>query len=118
MNITIKSGRLGKDPKVSQTQSGRDKLTFRMAVDDGYTKDGHWVERTHWFSVTVYNGAAQFLLKKELKKGDLVLVHGADRNFRDKDDKEVHYIEADRVEVAISTIKTQGEYHHGSGYRD
>lgn len=63
--ITI-VGRLGKDPEVRQTQTGKELVTSSVAVG----KD----EKTTWFNISAWERTGSWL--KDARKGDVVFVQG------------------------------------------
>lgn len=73
--ITIITGRLGKDPEIWETQSGKKKATLTVAVDFG------WGDRreTEWFYIVVWDKTAEFA-DNYLHKGDIVSAQGAFRS--------------------------------------
>lgn len=77
-NNCIFIGRLGADPVVKTTESGKKVAQFNMACDEpGYTKkDGTEVQkRTEWIPVVLWNGLAE-TAERYVKKGALVMVEG------------------------------------------
>ena len=76
MNKVFLIGRLGKDPKLSYTQSGIAVANFSLATDESYKdKSGQKVEKAEWHNVVAWNQLAEFC-SNFLSKGRLVLVEG------------------------------------------
>ena len=69
------TGRLGNDPEIHFTQSGRAVANCSVAVTPR-TKDGdNWIDKdTLWFRVSLWRNAEPAV--NELQKGDLVTVTG------------------------------------------
>ncbi|GAA5225064.1 single-stranded DNA-binding protein [Membranihabitans marinus] len=69
-------GRLGKDPELIKTQSGKTKAVLNIAVNYFYTNAaGQKIENTQWFRVIGWGGVAE-LMGKRLEKGYEVMVQG------------------------------------------
>ena len=69
-------GNLAADPEIRYTQNGDQVMSFRVAVDGGYKKDGEWVENTLWVRTTVFGDQRIDYLKDVLQNGSLVYVEG------------------------------------------
>ena len=67
-NFVVMKGRLGQDPELKETQTGKKLAKFSIAVYGN-------AEHTNWINVTAWNGLAKSVAN-ELKKGDEVLVVG------------------------------------------
>ncbi len=73
-------GRLGADPRVATTESGRKCAQFSIACDRSYkAKDGSEVKSTEWINIVLWDGRAE-VAEKFLKKGSLVFISGELRN--------------------------------------
>lgn len=70
MNQLTIIGRMGKDPEISSTQSGKQLAKFSVAVTRQYEK-----EKSDWFNVTVWGKSAEYV-SNYLGKGRLVAVTG------------------------------------------
>ena len=102
LNKVMLIGRLGRDPKLSYTQSGAPVASLRIATDESYTdKDGNRVERTEWHSVSVFQRAAENCANY-LAKGSIVFVEGSlqTRKWQDQQgqDRYTTDIRANRVQ--------------------
>ena len=64
-------GRLGRDPEIKHTQSGKPICTFTLATDSGYGEG----KKTDWHSVTVFDKTAENCAKF-LQKGSKAYVEG------------------------------------------
>ena len=69
--ITI-IGRLGRDPRMPETQDGRVFLAITVAVDSKY----RGIDRTSWYDVTTFDVDKYRNMVQHLKKGSLVVVTG------------------------------------------
>jgi len=69
-------GRLGRDPEMRFTASGRPVATFSVGSSRSWTHhNGERQEETEWFHVVAWGGLAE-LCKKRLQKGDQLYVEG------------------------------------------
>lgn len=69
-------GRLGQDPEMRYTPSGKAVATFSMATDNSFTgADGVKVQRTDWHSIQCWGKLAE-IVTQYAKKGRLVYVEG------------------------------------------
>jgi single-strand DNA-binding protein len=75
-------GRLGKDPKAINTQSGKPMASASIAVNVSTARDS---DATHWLPVLAFGGQAEALLKHQ--QGDMLALTGRlQRNtWTDKD---------------------------------
>lgn len=105
------TGRLGNDPQIGFTGSGRAVANFSVAVTPR-TKDGdNWIDKdTLWFRVSLWKNAEAAV--EELVKGDYVAITGKFSNpsFTTKDGAEKTALEIDADFVGIiPTKKTHGQ---------
>ena len=101
------TGRLGNNPEINFTQTGRAVANMSVAVTPS-TKDGDkWVDKdTIWFRVSLWRNAEA--AAEEFEKGDLVSVAGklAQSTFVAKDGETKTSLEVDADYVGlIPTIK-------------
>ena len=78
VNKVILVGNLGKDPKVSQLNSGDRVVSFTLATSDSW-KDkntGERKERTEWHNVVVFNENIGKIVEQYCKKGSKVYLEG------------------------------------------
>lgn len=98
LNKWIGIGRLVKDPKIRQTQSGKSVVTFTIAVDrDFKSKDGE--RETDFINIVAWGSSADFVARY-FGKGDPIAVDGRlkIRSWTDENGEshKVAEIEADR----------------------
>lgn len=103
MNVTVISGRLGRDSETKDINAS--KVTrFTVAVSEKFKdKSGDWQEKTHWVNCFKWGYCP------ELKKGSLVEVKGSlDVRQYEKDGNKITVTEvkADQIKVLI---KPKGE---------
>ena len=81
-------GRLGGDPELRFTPSGKEVASMRVATNDRKRDDGsgQWSDvDTTWWTVTAWGDLAKNIVES-LVKGDLALIHGRvrDRSWEDQ----------------------------------
>lgn len=87
VNKAILVGRLGKDPELRSTESGKAVCTFSLATTDRWTgDDGLKKEATTWHNIVAWGRQAE-VIKEYLAKGKEVYIEGRIVN-RSYDDKE------------------------------
>lgn len=100
VNIVIMVGRLGKDPEMRYTPSGKAITNFTIAVNMDYKKDSEWIKQTEWVNVVCWGRTAEYASQK-LSKGSLVYVQGKlqSRSWDKQDGTKAYRTEliADRV---------------------
>lgn len=87
VNKVILIGRLGKDPELKYTQSGRAVANFSLATDRSWKgQDGQKQRDTTWHNIVVWGKRAE-VVKEYLAKGQQIYIEGRIDN-RSYDDKE------------------------------
>ena len=71
MNIVSIIGRLGADPEIKYTPTGKPVSKMSVAVNDGFGEN----QRTYWFHVICWNGLAE-TVSQYLRKGSKAAVSG------------------------------------------
>lgn len=74
LNIVVLEGNLTRDPETKQTNSGKTVVSGGLAVNNGYMKDGEWVNQPCFVDLEAWEGTADRL--GVLSKGDPVVVQG------------------------------------------
>ncbi len=76
LNKVMIIGRLGRDPEMRYTPSGRPVTTFSVATSRTWnTSDGGRKTETEWFNVVAWGNLAE-ICKQHLAKGRLVYIEG------------------------------------------
>lgn len=76
LNKVMIIGRLGRDPEMRYTPSGRPVTTFTVATSRAWsTSDGERRVETEWFNVVAWGNLAE-ICKQYLNKGQQVYVEG------------------------------------------
>lgn len=103
VNKVILVGRLGKDPEVRYTQSGKAVASFSIATDESYkNNDGEKVKKTEWHNIVVWGNSVENFVQKYLHKGDMIYVEGKlqTRSWDDKDGNKKY-----TTEINVTDIK-------------
>lgn len=87
LNKVMIIGRLGRDPEMRYTPSGRPVTTFSVATSRSWsTVDGERHQETEWFNVVAWGNLAE-ICKQYLTKGRQVYIEGRlqTRKWEDKE---------------------------------
>ncbi len=87
LNKVMIIGRLGRDPEMRYTPSGRPVTTFTVATSRTWnTSEGGRRTETEWFNVVAWSNLAE-ICKQHLSKGRLVYIEGRlqTRHWEDPD---------------------------------
>lgn len=107
LNCVNLMGRLTKDPELRYTESNVPVISFTLAVDRGYKKEGQ--QNVDFLNIVAWRKTAEFVTKW-FSKGQLVAVTGRlqSRSFEDKDGNKrtVTEVVADEVFFAESKKST------------
>ncbi len=77
LNRVVLQGNIGRDPRVSVTQDGKEIVNFSLATTQHWKdKAGEWHSTTDWHNVTIFRKSTVGWAKDTLKRGDLVYVEG------------------------------------------
>ena len=92
MNTISITGRLGRDPELRYTQTGKAVTNLSIANTTGFGEN----KQTHWFTVVCWNAQAE-AVTQHLRKGSLVGVEGflQTRKWKTRE-------EEDRISVEIT----------------
>lgn len=108
INNWVGVGRLTRDPELRKTQSGTSVLSFTVAVNRKFKKDGE--ETADFINCVAWNQTADFL-SRYANKGSLVGVEGRiqTRNYEDKTGNRVYVTEivADSVQLLESRAEAE-----------
>ncbi len=87
VNKAILIGRLGKDPELKYTSSGKAMTSFSLATSERWTdKDGQKQDKTTWHNIVAWGRQAE-VMKEYLTKGKEVYIEGRidNRSYEDKE---------------------------------
>lgn len=74
LNVVALQGRLGRDPEIRQTTTGKQVATFTLACDRG-RKDANGRTTADWIQIVAWDRLADFAAKW-LTKGQMITVDG------------------------------------------
>ncbi len=94
LNKAMLIGRLGKDPELRMTQSGKHVCSFSLATSETWIDGNEKRERTEWHRVIAWNKAAE-TIAKHMRKGSMMYVEGQmqTRSWDDNDGKKCYATE-------------------------
>jgi single-strand DNA-binding protein len=87
VNKAILIGRLGKDPELKYTSTGKAVTTFSLATNEKRKdKDGNRQDKTTWHNIVAWGKQAE-VMKEYLTKGKEVYIEGRidNRSYEDKE---------------------------------
>lgn len=81
MNQIIIIGNVGNEPELRYTKNGKEQITFSVADNQSYVKDGVWKEDVNWHNCIAF-GKVAVRINNEINKGDKVFVSGKEKERR------------------------------------
>lgn len=101
LNKIMIIGRLGKDPEIRYTSSGRPVANFSVATNRNWTAtDGERRTETEWFNIVAWGNLAE-ICNEILNKGDRVYIDGRLQTRKWQDANEVW---KSRVELIANEV--------------
>lgn len=93
--------RLGKDPELKHTPSGKAICSMRVVTSETSIKDGEKVEKSQWHNIIVWDKQAE-TCHQYLKKGSLAFIKGRleYQEYKDKDGNMKN-----RTEIVANTVR-------------
>ena len=110
-NKAIIIGRLGRDPEVRFTQTGKQVANFSMATDESFKNNaGEKVKQTEWHRIVVW-GKLSEIVQKYVHKGDLICIEGRLKTRKwDKDGVTMY-----STEIVAENMRMLGGKRDGQG---
>jgi len=111
LNKVMVIGRLGRDPEMRFTPSGKSVANFSIACNRSWKNaEGERITETEWFNVVAWGNLAE-VSKQFLKKGNLVYVEGRlqSRSWQDNEGQQHKSIEIVARDVLLLTDKQDNE---------
>ena len=111
MNKVMLIGRLGADPQLKYTPSGRANVNFNLATNASWKdQEGNQQERTDWHRIVAWGKLAE-VIGEWLKKGSLVYMEGRlqTRNYDDNNGVKRYITEVIATDMEMLGGKGQGE---------
>jgi single-strand DNA-binding protein len=116
VNKAILIGRLGKDPELRYTPSGKAVANFTIATNERWTsQDGQKQESTTWHNIVAWGRQAE-VIKEYMGKGRQIYIEGRidNRSYDDKDGNKRYISEV--VVQNFQFLGDRGEAGGGSSY--
>jgi single-strand DNA-binding protein len=83
-------GRLGKDPEARFTPTGKQVVSFSLAVTNRWKSAGEFKETTDWFNIEVWERLGE-VCQQYLHKGSLIFLEGRLKTDKYDDKGETKY---------------------------
>ena len=83
-------GRLGKDPEARFTPTGKQVVSFSLAVSNRWKSSGEFKETTDWFNIEVWERLGE-VCQQYLHKGSLIFLEGRLKTDKYDDKGETKY---------------------------
>lgn len=113
LNKVMIIGRLGRDPELRYTPSGRAVTTFTVATTRSWnTSNGERRSETEWFNVVAWGSLAE-ICHQLLRKGTQVYIEGRLHTRRWEDENGVRH---QRTEIVANEMVVLGDRNHN--YRE
>ncbi len=90
LNEVTLSGNVGREPELKYSGAGTAILSFSVATNRNFQKNGEWQTETEWHNVVLFGDAAE-RTAQQLQKGTRVLVRGALKTRTYEKDGQKHY---------------------------
>ncbi|MDQ0510940.1 single-stranded DNA-binding protein [Ancylobacter amanitiformis] len=111
-------GRLGADPEVKRTGTGKLVANLRVACSERWKdRNGEWQERTDWVPVVIWTEFLAERVEEHARKGDMVYVEGKFQTREYEKNGEKRYVTEVVVQGFGSTVEVPGAARK-SGSRD
>ena len=120
LNKVMIIGRLGRDPEMRYTPSGRPVTTFSVATSRSWnTSEGGRRTETEWFSVVAWSNLAE-ICKQHLSKGRLVYIEGRlqTRQWDDPEGNKHSSTEIVANEMIMLDDRREGNHYEDEGEID
>jgi single-strand DNA-binding protein len=109
-------GRVGQEPVLSYTQSGKAMLKFSVATGVSWKKDdGEWETKTSWHNIVCWGKSAEYLNEK-VNKGERIYIEGSIDYQKYEKDGETKYFTSITAGLVIP-IATKGS-NQGGNYEE
>jgi len=115
LNKVILSGRITRDLEVKQTTNGNSVLTFTLAVDRSFVKQGE-ERQTDFITCVAWGKTAEFIGRFFFKGRSIVIIGNLrSRTYDDKNGTK-HYVTEVYVDEAQFTFEPKGQNGGGNSY--
>ena len=113
LNKVMIIGRLGRDPEMRYTPSGRPVTTFTIATSRSWnTSEGERRTETEWFNIVAWGSLAE-ICKQYLNKGQQVYVEGRLQTRQWEDSEGVKHSSTEIVANEMIMLGERRDANHG-----
>lgn len=114
LNKVLIIGRLGRDPEMRYTPSGRPVTTFTIATSRSWnTSEGERRTETEWFNIVAWGSLAE-ICKQYLNKGQQVYVEGRLQTRQWEDSEGVKHSSTEIVANEMIMLGERRDANHAS----
>jgi single-strand DNA-binding protein len=118
LNKVMLIGRLGQDPEMRYTPSGRPLTKFQLAANRSWTTAaGEKKKETEWFNIVAWGKLAE-ICNQYLKKGQLVYVEGRLHNRRWQDENGANHSSVEVITQEMIMLEGRHEGESGPTVED
>ncbi len=118
LNKVLIIGRLGRDPEMRYTPSGRPVTTFSVGTSRSWnTSDGERRTETEWFNVVAWSNLAE-ICKQHLTKGQLVYIEGRLQSRQWEDQRGNHHTTTEIVANEMIMLEDRRENNSAASHGD
>jgi single-strand DNA-binding protein len=113
LNKVILIGRLGRNPDIHATQSGKKCASFSIATSETWVQNGNKEEKTEWHRIVAWDKLAD-LSEKYLKKGINIYIEGKlqTKKYKDKNGNDCSVTETIANQFCfIESLKKEDSQH-------
>jgi single-strand DNA-binding protein len=110
LNKAVIAGNVGNDPKINQTDSGKDVANFSIATNDRWKdkQTGEMKEHTEWHNIVVWGPLVSKVIEPYVKKGSPIYIEGQIKNRSYEKDGETKYVTEVVLQGPNSVLKLNG----------
>jgi len=117
LNKVLLIGRLGQDPEMRYTPSGKPLTKFQLAVNRSWTTDGEKKTETEWFNVVAWGKLAE-ICNQYLKKGQQVYIDGRLHTRYWQDDEGANHSTVEVITQEMIMLSNRSENTDAEADRD
>jgi single stranded DNA-binding protein len=100
-------GRLGAKPGMIEI-NGKAVCRFGLAVDEGYIKNGEWIEKTGWHQIEAWDDLAKYIANYSQKGQKMIAKVRIQDGTYEKDGNKVYRTKFTAEEVEMMPMKDAG----------
>ena len=111
-NLVILYGNVGKDPEITNFNSGSSKATFTLATSSNFKSGDEWKTDTQWHNIEIWGNQVK-AVEKKVTKGTTLVIHGTIKyeSWEDKEGNKKYktVINAEQFIIVKGGVKSNSE---------